>query len=109
MKKLKRLLKARFDELSTLDQLGVPDNCAEMDNGQTVTECGRLLAWVEGHRKSDLLSVDEVAEMLGVSDRSVWRMVSAGEIPKPVKIGGLTKWRRSDLQAMIDLLPDSQR
>lgn len=72
---------------------------------------GRLLRWVNEQtaRPAELLSVEEVGQMLGISSRTVWRMVSAGEIPEPVKIGGSTKWRRSDIQAMIDLAQPAKR
>jgi excisionase family DNA binding protein len=62
---------------------------------------GRLLAATE--EKPELLSVDQVARMLGISGRSVWRMLSSGELPSPIKIGGLTRWSREQIQAMIDL------
>lgn len=69
---------------------------------------GRLLTWAEKPAESDLLTVGEIAVKLGTSTRTVWRMASAGQIPAPVKIGGLTRWRRSDIQAMIELLPNQR-
>ena len=47
--------------------------------------------------------------MLDVSTRTVWRRLSADEIPQPVSIGGLTKWLREEIQTMIDLLPATTR
>lgn len=72
---------------------------------------GRLLAWAreQSSQPAALLSADEVGRLLGVSTRSVWRMLSAGEIPPPIKIGGLTKWRREEIQAMIDLAESTKR
>jgi predicted DNA-binding transcriptional regulator AlpA len=35
-----------------------------------------------------LISVEEVAQMLGCSVRSVWRMRDLGRIPPPIKVGG---------------------
>ena len=49
-----------------------------------------------------LLSVEEVANMLGVSARTVWRRRSAGEMPEPIQVGGLTKWRREDIEGFIN-------
>lgn len=72
---------------------------------------GRLLAWAreQSTHPAALLSAEEVGRLLGVSVRSIWRMLSAGEIPPPIKVGGLTKWRRDEIQAMIDLGPASKR
>ena len=48
-----------------------------------------------------LLPVAEVAELLGVSIPSVWRYAANGTIPKPIKLGGATRWRRSEIEALI--------
>ena len=37
--------------------------------------------------------------MLGISVRGVWKLTSAGEIPKPIKIGCPTRWWASDRRA----------
>ena len=39
-----------------------------------------------------LLDVQEVANLLGCSDRHVYRMVDKGRMPKPVKLGSLNRW-----------------
>jgi len=72
---------------------------------------GRLLAWTreQSSQPAALLSAEEVGRLLGVSTRTIWRMLSAGEIPAPVKLGGLTKWRREEIQAMIDLAEPTKR
>ena len=49
-----------------------------------------------------LLTVQQVAKLLQVSPRSVWRLRSAGEIPEPVKIGGMSRWPRSEISAVIE-------
>lgn len=74
--------------------------------GEALPLIGRLLAWAESRteKKADLLTVSEVAGMLGVSARSVWRLVSTGEVPRPVKVGTSTRWRRADIEAMIEIL-----
>jgi excisionase family DNA binding protein len=48
-----------------------------------------------------LLRVREVAEILGVSVRTVWRLVSDGTLAQPVAIGRSKRWRRSDIDAFI--------
>ena len=75
---------------------------------QALAVLGRLLAWAEQGDPPDLLSVRDVAAKLGTSSRSVWRMLSAGQIPPPIKIRGKTKWRAVDLQAMIELSPSNR-
>lgn len=75
---------------------------------QALAVVGRFLAWAEQGDAPDLLSVREVAAKLGTSSRSVWRMLSARQIPPPIKIRGKTKWRAVDVQAMIELSPSNR-
>ncbi len=49
-----------------------------------------------------LLTVDEVAELLGVSRRSVWRLSSGPDLPSPVKLGRSARWRRADIMAYVE-------
>ena len=49
-----------------------------------------------------LIPVRTVAEMLGVHRATVYRMAARGDIPKPLHIAGLTRWRRADIEALID-------
>lgn len=46
-----------------------------------------------------LLRDAQAAEMLGISRRTLWQLVSAGELPPPVKLPGVraTRWRYQDL------------
>jgi excisionase family DNA binding protein len=41
--------------------------------------------------------VKQVAELLNVSAREVWRLVARGELPSPVKIGRCSVWFESDI------------
>ncbi len=55
-------------------------------------------------RKPDvekLLTVAEVAAILSVHPRTVYRMVQTGEIPAPVKVGRGTRFVASEIEAMI--------
>lgn len=47
------------------------------------------------------LRVQEVAVLLAVSPRGVWRLASIDAIPAPFKLGGATRWRSSDIQQFI--------
>jgi excisionase family DNA binding protein len=46
----------------------------------------------------EFLKVPEAAEELGISERSGWRLVADGEIPKH-EFRGSTRIKRSDLEA----------
>jgi predicted DNA-binding transcriptional regulator AlpA len=41
--------------------------------------------------------VHEVAVLLGISVREVWRLVAKGVLPQPVKIGRCSVWFDSDI------------
>ena len=49
-----------------------------------------------------LISVHEVAEMLSISERTVWRLLSAGKIPEPIRFGRNVRWQLSRIQQWID-------
>ena len=134
-KAFRRWLCERFDEIEAICELGPPDFYESLDMAATVDQAcryasrlgggdligteqtmmtprqalvviGRLLAWSEQpDHQPDLLSAHQVAERLGLSVRSVWRMASAGNLPAPVTISGRTLWRAPDVEAMIDLTP----
>jgi len=58
-----------------------------------------------GHPGSDrLLNVNEVAEYLGISVRTVWALRATGELPA-YKVGHLTRWRRTDIYRYMGDLP----
>jgi excisionase family DNA binding protein len=49
-----------------------------------------------------LIPVREVARMLGISPRSVWRLHRTRKLIAPVKIGGSVRWRRDELQRWVN-------
>lgn len=51
--------------------------------------------------EKQLLRVAEVAEMLDLGASTVWRQVRKGNLPAPIKIGDATRWRRSDIEALL--------
>lgn len=52
-----------------------------------------------------LLSAAEVARQLSISQRQVWRLVSSGELPAPVRVGERSsRFRRADIEAYVDSL-----
>ena len=48
-----------------------------------------------------LLTVDDVANLLKVSTRTIWRMRSCCQLPKPIKVGGGVRWRQGDIESRI--------
>lgn len=49
------------------------------------------------------------AEMLGCSRSTIWRWTCQGVIPRPIRIGGVMRWRHSDLMAVIDRALDQRK
>ena len=45
------------------------------------------------------LTVNDVAEYFGCGVSTVWRLAKNGTLPKPVHIGGMTRWRKSEIEA----------
>ncbi|MBL8761532.1 MAG: helix-turn-helix domain-containing protein [Phycisphaerae bacterium] len=50
-----------------------------------------------------LLSVRQVADLLGVHARSVWRLSQTGDLPAPIRLSErVVRWRLSDLRDHLD-------
>lgn len=49
-----------------------------------------------------LMAVEQVAHLLQVSTRTVWRLVSAGKLVAPVYVGKAARWRYRDLKQWIE-------
>ncbi len=49
-----------------------------------------------------LIPDKEAAAMLSIGRSTFWREVAAGNLPQPVKIGGVTRWRLSDLRRCVE-------
>jgi excisionase family DNA binding protein len=49
-----------------------------------------------------MFSDRDVAEFLACSRSTIWRWVEAGVLPKPIKIGGVSRWKLEDLEAVIE-------
>jgi predicted DNA-binding transcriptional regulator AlpA len=50
-----------------------------------------------GH-EDELLRDTDVAAMIGISRATLWRWMGAGQIPAPIRIGGVTRWWRSEVE-----------
>ena len=51
-----------------------------------------------------LLSDNTCAELAEVSRSTYWRYVRDGIMPPPIRLGGVTRWRRDEVVAAIDKL-----
>lgn len=49
----------------------------------------------------ELVNARELAKMLSVSERTLYRLKSAGELPAPVVLGGSVRWRLSEIHKWI--------
>lgn len=49
-----------------------------------------------------MLSVAEVATLLNVSKRHVWRLKSAGKLPQPIKVGRAVRWTQESIATFIE-------
>ena len=53
-------------------------------------------------KPAGLLTVNEVAHMLTISKREVWRRADSGELPLPIRLGPRTRrWPRDEIEAVI--------
>ena len=50
---------------------------------------------------SILLSDNAGAALLGISRATFWRRVNDGSLPRPIKLGGATRWHRDELLATV--------
>lgn len=49
-----------------------------------------------------LLDMKEVCRLLSRSPASIYRDITRGAFPRPVKLGGSSRWRLSDVNAIIE-------
>ncbi len=50
----------------------------------------------------ELIDVREVARMLSISERHIWRSEDRGLMPRGVRIGASVRWSRSALEKWIN-------
>ncbi len=49
-----------------------------------------------------LITAEELAKLMKVSERTLWRLLSGGKLPKPVRIGRNTRWRLAEVTDWIE-------
>ena len=55
-----------------------------------------------------LLSVKTVAEILCCSRSTVWRRCADGTLPKPVRLGHISRWPQSEIIAVIEVAKNAR-
>ncbi|MFC1635844.1 helix-turn-helix transcriptional regulator [Planctomycetota bacterium] len=55
-----------------------------------------------GNKMCQLLSAKELAGILSTSVRTVWRLRSAGKLPRPVTIGHSIRWVESTIAKWLE-------
>lgn len=56
----------------------------------------------KGESEELLIAADRLASMMNLSTRSIWRLLSAGRLVKPVRLNGAVRWRRKEVEQWID-------
>ncbi len=57
-----------------------------------------------------LVTVEQVAEMLQIATRSVWRLRDSGKMPSPISLGKCVRWKADEMEAWItDGCPDVRK
>jgi predicted DNA-binding transcriptional regulator AlpA len=50
-----------------------------------------------------MITARQLAVLMQVSTRQVWRMLSAGKVPQPIRVGGIVRWRMAEIENWIAL------
>lgn len=48
-----------------------------------------------------LINAEEMARLMQISERTLWRLLSGGKLPQPVRIGRNTRWRLEEVAEWI--------
>jgi excisionase family DNA binding protein len=51
--------------------------------------------------ESLLITAEQLAGMMQVSTRTLWRLLSAGKLIKPIRLGGNVRWRLDEVKTWI--------
>jgi excisionase family DNA binding protein len=53
-------------------------------------------------QQDQLLRATEVANLLGIAERTLSRLVKAGEFPSPTRIGNSVRFSRAEVMAWLE-------
>ena len=51
---------------------------------------------------NEMLSIEDVAHLVGCSTRTVYRLIDANALPRPRKISRLVRWPSCEIKAWLD-------
>jgi len=54
-----------------------------------------------------MLSADDVAALLNCCRRTVYRLCDSGRLPRPIRLGALSRWPRSVIEQWVADLSDT--
>ena len=49
-----------------------------------------------------LINAEELARLMQISERTLWRLLSGRKLPQPVRIGRNTRWRLAEVEQWIE-------
>jgi predicted DNA-binding transcriptional regulator AlpA len=55
------------------------------------------------------LTVRDVAGLLGISERHVWKLHSTSRLPRPIRLGRSVRWLRRDIEAALEAMKGGGR
>ena len=50
---------------------------------------------------NELISASQLADLLSVSERTLYRLKSIGQLPAPIVLGGSVRWRLTEIRDWI--------
>lgn len=53
---------------------------------------------MKGDGIPELLNARDVAQILRISERSVWRLCAERKLPAPLHVGGAARWPKSEIE-----------
>jgi predicted DNA-binding transcriptional regulator AlpA len=89
----------RPDNLGDVLLRQLKDAVAANRRDEMVDLAAQLVAIPVAQPRRDPLTLADVARELGVSTRSVWRVLGSDKtFPRPFRVGGSLRWRRADIE-----------
>lgn len=49
----------------------------------------------------ELITANQLADMLSISERTLYRLKSIGQLPEPIVLGGSVRWRLAEVREWI--------
>jgi predicted DNA-binding transcriptional regulator AlpA len=93
--------------MATIAEASVQERRAAAKAARTTTATKSVPAYAY---PPALIGAEEVAHYIGVSKSKVWMLAYSEQMPTPIKLGGRSVWRKSDLDAWIaELEPERYR